>query len=123
MKIGISPYKRGESKYAPEFLAEVTRLWNLGTKTAEMGRLLGVTKNTVVGIAHRLGLTRRPSPLKNPPAPKYDGPPRPACEWILGDDHRGRKCGKPRARLSYCAAHAEIAFVPPRPYSPRKPKV
>ena len=31
--------------------------------TAEIGRRMGVTKNTVVGKAHRLDLPARPSPM------------------------------------------------------------
>jgi GcrA cell cycle regulator len=39
-------------------------LWDAGLSTAEIGRSLGVSKNAVVGRAHRLALTPRPSPIK-----------------------------------------------------------
>ena len=45
----------------------VTRLrdlWDQGLPTAQIGKLLGFTKNAVVGKAHRIGLERRPSPLR-----------------------------------------------------------
>jgi len=32
--------------------------------TAQIGKLLGFTKNAVVGKAHRIGLERRPSPIR-----------------------------------------------------------
>ena len=38
--------------------------WTEGLSTAEIGRRLGVSKNAVVGKAHRLDLTARPSPIR-----------------------------------------------------------
>lgn len=38
-------------------------LWVEGHSTAEIGRRMGVSKNSVVGKAHRLGLEVRPSPI------------------------------------------------------------
>jgi GcrA cell cycle regulator len=38
--------------------------WALGTATAEIGRKLGVSKNAIVGKAHRLDLDSRPSPIQ-----------------------------------------------------------
>lgn len=42
---------------------ELRRLWDEGVTTAEIGRRLGITKNAVVGKAHRLMLTPRPAPV------------------------------------------------------------
>lgn len=39
-------------------------LWAHGHSTAEIGRRLGVSKNSIVGKAHRLDLTARPSPIR-----------------------------------------------------------
>jgi len=39
-------------------------LWAEGLSTAEIGRRMGVSKNAVVGKAHRLNLTARPSPIR-----------------------------------------------------------
>jgi len=39
-------------------------LWDQGLPTAQIGKLLGFTKNAVVGKAHRIGLERRPSPIR-----------------------------------------------------------
>jgi len=44
-------------------IAELRRLWAEGLSTAENGRRLGVSKNAVVGKAHRLALDPRPSPI------------------------------------------------------------
>ena len=49
-------------------------LWDEGLSTAEIGRRLGVTKNAVVGKAHRLDLPARPSPIRRgvgPAVPRY----------------------------------------------------
>jgi len=39
-------------------------LWAEGHSTAEIGRRMGISKNAVVGKAHRLELTARPSPIR-----------------------------------------------------------
>lgn len=39
-------------------------LWTQGHSTAEIGRRLGVSKNAIVGKAHRLELDARPSPIR-----------------------------------------------------------
>ncbi len=39
-------------------------LWAEGHSTAEIGRRMGVSKNAVVGKAHRLNLSSRPSPIR-----------------------------------------------------------
>jgi GcrA cell cycle regulator len=55
-------------------IAELTRLWNEGLSTAEIGKHLGISKNAVVGKAHRLRLAARPSPIRRmavrPAAPR-----------------------------------------------------
>ena len=47
-----------------ETIARLRALWAEGHSTAEIGRRLGVTKNAVVGKAHRLMLPPRPSPIR-----------------------------------------------------------
>ncbi len=47
-----------------ETIARLRALWDEGHSTAEIGRRLGVTKNAVVGKAHRLMLPPRPSPIR-----------------------------------------------------------
>ena len=45
-------------------VAQLKDLWDQGLPTAQIGKLLGFTKNAVVGKAHRIGLERRPSPIR-----------------------------------------------------------
>ena len=53
--------------------AAITRLrelWAERHSTAEIARRMGISKNAVVGKAHRLGLVSRPSPIKRDGAPR-----------------------------------------------------
>jgi GcrA cell cycle regulator len=71
--------------WTPEQITELTRLWGEGLTTSEIGKRLGISKNAVVGKAHRLHLSARPSPIKRTgPRPavfrtaaKLPGAPRP----------------------------------------------
>ena len=45
-------------------IARLTQLWAEGLPTAEIARRLNLSKNAVVGKAHRLRLSERPSPIK-----------------------------------------------------------
>jgi GcrA cell cycle regulator len=47
-----------------ETIVRLRSLWTEGLSTAEIGRRMGVSKNAVVGKAHRLGLPARPSPIR-----------------------------------------------------------
>ena len=54
-------------------IARLRALWADGHSTAEIGRRMGISKNAVVGKAHRLQLAARESPVKHggkAPAPK-----------------------------------------------------
>lgn len=50
--------------WTPEQINQLTRMWNEGLSTAEIGKHLGISKNAVVGKAHRLHLAARPSPIR-----------------------------------------------------------
>src|SRR3954465_6628640 len=47
-----------------ETIARIRALWAEGLSTAEIGRRMGISKNAVVGKAHRLNLPARPSPIR-----------------------------------------------------------
>ena len=119
----------------------LTKLWGEGKTAAEIAKELGgVTRNAVIGKAHRLKLSNRvspiqqnkkPAPVKAPPvqAPERkvqkiaeqenrEGIPlmalKPnACRWPFGDpqDENFGFCGAPCiAGLPYCAEHAKVAY-------------
>ena len=45
-------------------VAQLRELWDQGLLTAQIGKLIGFTKNAVVGKAHRICVERRPSPIR-----------------------------------------------------------
>ncbi len=63
-------------------IARIRALWDEGLSTAEIGRRMGVTKNAVVGKAHRLNLPARPSPIQRTAGEKK--PRRSAPRRITG---------------------------------------
>ena len=66
-------------------VARLRELWDQGLPTARIGKLLGFTKNAVVGKAHRIGLERRPSPIRRtavkPDRKKARSPVMPKLEF------------------------------------------
>ncbi|MXV43803.1 GcrA cell cycle regulator [Saccharibacter sp. 17.LH.SD] len=60
-------------EWTEELIAKLRELWSQGLSTAEIGRQLSITKNAVVGKAHRLELPPRPSPIRNKGATSEGG--------------------------------------------------
>lgn len=112
------------------------RLWGTGKSASEIAEIIGdVTRNAVIGKAHRLGLSGQPSPIRKKPerpvaAPRLRAPVEERaegsatihsltermCRWPIGDPkHDGfRFCGKSAAEDGpYCAEHASLAYQPP----------
>lgn len=115
-------------EWTPEITAALIALWDEGLPTAEIGQRLGITKNAVIGKVHRLGLTKRASPIKGTvpgrkprPAPSADvirldrlGPGM--CSWPEGDpgSEEFRFCGKKAVPgKPYCEEHCAKAYVKP----------
>jgi GcrA cell cycle regulator len=53
-----------EMEWSDEIIERLRALWAEGLSTAEIGRRMGISKNAVVGKAHRLNLPARPSPIR-----------------------------------------------------------
>ena len=51
-------------EWSDDTIGRLREFWSEGHSTAEIGRRLGVSKNAVVGKAHRLDLPARPSPIR-----------------------------------------------------------
>jgi GcrA cell cycle regulator len=69
--------------WTAEAIERLRALWAEGHSTAEIGRRMGISKNAVVGKAHRLNLPARPSPIRREapgaaPRPAVARPVRPA---------------------------------------------
>jgi GcrA cell cycle regulator len=71
--------------WSAEAIDRLKALWAEGHSTAEIGRRMGISKNAVVGKAHRLNLSARPSPIRReaggdrPAQPSAPRAPRPAA--------------------------------------------
>lgn len=50
--------------WTDEMVDDLRKMWKEGLTTGEIGRRLNVSKNSIVGKVHRLGLSGRPSPIK-----------------------------------------------------------
>ncbi|MBE1237955.1 global cell cycle regulator GcrA-like protein [Phaeovibrio sulfidiphilus] len=96
------------------------KLWADGLTTGDIGKQLGVSKNAVVGKAHRLGLKARPSPIKRTKKEKDEkirsvvDLKADSCRWPIGDPRHPNFhfCGKTAIPgKPYCSEHAQIAYV------------
>ena len=63
--------------WTDEMVEELKRLWAEGVTTGEIGRRLNISKNSIVGKVHRLGLSGRPSPIKKK---SEEAPAKPAAK-------------------------------------------
>ena len=119
----------------------LTKLWTEGKTAAEIAKELGgVTRNAVIGKAHRLKLSNRVSPIqqnkktvqkKKKSVPQIKSAPKPSkekavkknldlidlgprqCRWPSGDpqDKDFGFCGEMTvAGLPYCLEHSQIAY-------------
>jgi GcrA cell cycle regulator len=82
--------------WTAEAIERLKALWTEGHSTAEIGRRMGISKNAVVGKAHRLNLSARPSPIRRDATPRPAPAARPARPALV-----------PMQRL--------VAVSPPRP--------
>jgi len=92
-------------EWTSEAIERLRVLWSEGHSTAEIGRRMGVSKNSVVGKAHRLQLPARPSPIRRDPAA-----PRPVAA--------GRRPTLPPLRVVAAAPAPEL----PARAEPRRPE-
>ncbi len=119
-------------------IADLKRLWTAGHSTSQIGTVLGVSKNAVIGKAHRIKLPPRPSPIRHSSEPKKPKPapfpkrvpkiqrrlifkptrPRngaPSCLWPIGDpgDADFHFCGGETVTgRPYCPEHCARAYLP-----------
>lgn len=112
-------------EWAEETITRLRELWAEGHSTAEIGRRLGVSKNAVVGKAHRLDLSARPSPIRReggggsshrPTVRRLAGPTLPplACTGIGG---------APTQPVAPRTTPAPATAAPPRPAAASPPRV
>src|SRR5688500_5283048 len=106
--------------WTDERIERLKKMWSEGATASQIAdELGGVSRNAVIGKAHRLGLDARPSPVKPgeekekkaaaapapKPAPRKEAPPAPTPE--------------PQARESAAPA----AAAPVAPSAPKRPEM
>lgn len=77
----------------------LTKLWNEGHRTTDIGKQMGRTKNSIVGRAHRLRLPPRPSPIKYAKGPSLRAIGRRAPPKPIMDIPRWKARKNPSAEL------------------------
>jgi len=125
-----------ENFWTDERVKILTNMWNEGKTASDIVDALGegVTRNAVIGKANRIGLEKRPSPIKNTDATKKRTSTKKSatketvkeeksfsildikedmCRWPIGDpkDPDFHFCGKKAMEgCPYCEKHANIAY-------------
>ncbi len=126
-----------------EAILNLTRLWTEGHTCVAIAKAIGVSKCAVVGKAHRLKLTSRPSPIRSGLGKRPEAMARPKKAPIIlpvttanfplirtrknepccyatetGVDVPGKRwkyCNEPTSNGPYCAKHSEKMYVSKTP--------
>jgi GcrA cell cycle regulator len=113
-------------EWTDETIERLRALWAEGLSTAEIGRRMNISKNAVVGKAHRLNLPARPSPIRRdaggsmprPPVPRrVTGPTLPPLATASVPVEPAAPM--PRMAVPARPAAREPARPAPRPAAPR----
>lgn len=119
-------------EWTEERVARLKALWGEGRTASQIAVILGdVTRNAVIGKAHRLGLKGRPSPIRTEKAVATHSPkparraaaqaalPRTSrvsdrqCHWPIGHPREPgfHFCGDPAIDdKPYCEKHCSVAY-------------
>jgi len=106
--------------WSDEQIETLKALWGQGKPASEIAEILGNTsRNAVIGKAHRLGLSGRPSPIKKKASTARGATllaiTERMCKWPFGDPKKNdfHFCGRViDVSMIYCAEHRAIAYSP-----------
>lgn len=111
------------SSWNEDRVTRLTDLWAAGLTASEIGLCLGISRDAVIGKAHRLGLPGRGAAEDSfPPLESLqpltghaqDAVQPSGCQWPFGDPGEPgfRFCGAKRhGHRSYCPEHRAKAYV------------
>ena len=113
--------------WTDERIDRLKEMWSQGMTASHIAdELGGVSRNAVIGKAHRLGLQSRPSPVKpNEPAPKAKAKPREKAEAALARPSPGARppsADEPPFETDEAEAEAPKAAAPASAEAPRRPR-
>ncbi len=115
--------------WTDERIATLQKMWEGGSTASQIAEELGgVSRNAVIGKAHRLGLKSRPSPVKanaKKAAPKKKAPPKPAAKKPVSARNAVRPTPppvkRPPSNAVELAARAAGETIPSQPIPNRSP--
>ena len=113
-KASANPQENAEPFWTAERIGVLRAQWASGTSVRDIARLLGSTRNTIIGKAHRMELPMHVGSVLHPDAPRKRAEKKP-------------KEVKPRAirtrivRVRRVAAVIAPASAPPQPLPPPPP--
>lgn len=117
-------------KWSDEETQVLKDFWSAGKTASEIANALSTkfkrpfNRNGVIGKAHRIGLTKRPNPIKRrketsaAEIPVYLEQPitiipdEKHCHFVSGDDDKKIYCSKPATHKAYCEEHYNKMHVP-----------
>lgn len=132
--------------WTEEMIAKLREMWEGGAAASAIAETLGegLSRNAVIGKAHRLGLAARPSPVKTsdttaaaertqPASVTRRAAPKAArttlldlndrvCKWPIGHPNEAdfHFCGKPVSPgFPYCPEHCALAYQAQMPRKDR----
>ena len=106
--------------WTDERIDRLKELWSKGMTASQIAdELGGVSRNAVIGKAHRLGLQSRPSPVKpNEPEPKAKA----AVAKPKAEEPKPEAAPQPKPAPQTAAPAAAAPAVQPQPAAPQSPQ-
>jgi GcrA cell cycle regulator len=115
------PHASRQSPWNDRTIGQLRTLWADGLSTSAIGRRLGVSKNAIVGKAHRLDLPSRPSPVRRD-GPRTPPPVRrPRCPRLTDLQAPMRSQPSPVRPPAFVQPPPAPAHPSPAPISPPAP--
>lgn len=110
--------------WTDQMVEDLKRMWEEGLTTGEIGKRLGVSKNSIVGKVHRLQLSGRPSPIKkkDTPAEETPAPTKPSKpEKTVSQANKPKEEKTPAKKEEEVIVEVSAPISAPMPKAPSKP--